>query len=321
MFEGDFKDAAVGILKWTAPLAYGAWLYQQALEDDAVVASTTVIFMVVVPLLGIYGIVQYIYPPDWDLYWMAHVPSLPVGIPEPYGVRVFGTMNASASFATYTVCGMLLMNVARAGWLSAILAFPGMLAVLLSTYRTAWVGLVVGAIVCLLTAATRRRAIIFALVGSAAIFLTIIATPFDAVVVNRIDTFSQGSSDKSVHERLAEYEAMLTKGTLWGYGFASAENSGEEGVPLVDGQLIVCWYAMGLAVGLICCSAIILAAWRAVVHIGRSTQPTQIALGAATASMIVQLPLASIASGEMGVLFWGFLGLAAARAPRDGYNH
>jgi O-antigen ligase len=85
----------------------------------------------------------------------APIPS--IGQPVPYGVRVFGTMNAPAAFATFTATGLFLIGFSRRPW-PALLAMPAALSLLLSLYRTAWISLAVSILFCLFFAGTRRRA-------------------------------------------------------------------------------------------------------------------------------------------------------------------
>ena len=216
--------------------------------------------------------------------------------------------------------GMLLVGIVDAQWLSAIILFPCVVGILLSTYRTAWLGLVTGVIICLVFAATRRRAAAFMIIAAGIVFVTLVATPFDDVVTKRLETLQQGRNDGSVSERLAEYDVMLSISSVSsfvGHGFtrptgsefANAGGSGAAGIPLVDGQIIFCWYAMGLPISLICVAAMSWAGFQAM-SVKTGNALTDVALRAVVASMLVQLPLASVASGELSVLFWAFIGLA-----------
>ena len=91
LFQGNLFDAASGVLKWMAPLLYAASLAQSCDRDRMVQAATSA-FLVILPVTGIIGVLQYIDPPAWDRYWMQFAPILSVGQPLPFEVRVFGTM-------------------------------------------------------------------------------------------------------------------------------------------------------------------------------------------------------------------------------------
>ena len=121
LFQGDWTNAASGALKWFAPLLYAAALIVRSDRDELMQAATSA-FLVILPIIGLYGIYQYVDPPDWDRYWMQFAPIMSAGQPIPYGVRTFSTMNGPASFATFTAAGLLLVCFLRARWPSLLLA-------------------------------------------------------------------------------------------------------------------------------------------------------------------------------------------------------
>ncbi|GAC1494538.1 MAG: hypothetical protein NVS2B11_17790 [Acetobacteraceae bacterium] len=124
LVQGDMISTAGGALKWAAPLLYGAWLYERARAGAKLVPAAVRVFVVLMPLLGAYGVLQYVDPPAWDRYWMLYAPINSIGLPEAYQVRVFSMMNSPASFAVFTACGLLLVGFYRSGWTSALLAVP-----------------------------------------------------------------------------------------------------------------------------------------------------------------------------------------------------
>src|SRR5262249_31715796 len=139
-FQGDWMNAASGALKWSVPLLYAAALIGSADPDDLVRAAASA-FLVILPITGLYGIFQYIDPPEWDRYWMNFTTITSAGQPIPYGIRTFSPMNGPASFATFPAAGLLLVLFARSGWLAVLLASPAAFALLLSLFRTAWLSL------------------------------------------------------------------------------------------------------------------------------------------------------------------------------------
>jgi hypothetical protein len=157
--QGEFAGALAGGLKWGAPMIYGAWLLHRAQDDRTIVQTAARTFLFITPIIGVYGIFQYVAPPSWDRYWMVSAQMTSIGVPEPFGVRVFSTMNSPSSFATYVGTGLLLFGFCRSGWRTAVMAIPCSLGLLLSLYRTAWLGLLVGIIFCFFS--RRRAAVLF----------------------------------------------------------------------------------------------------------------------------------------------------------------
>jgi hypothetical protein len=203
LFQGDWMNAASGSLKWFAPLIYAAILSESGERDELVQAAASA-FVIILPIIGLFGIYQYINLPSWDRYWMQFAPIMSVGQPLPYEVRTFSTMNSPASFASFTAAGLLLVWFLRSGWYSWLCSAPAVLSLLLSLYRTAWLSLGVGVLFCLLFSSTRRRATIMLFGLAAGVVVAATATPFADVIGDRLVTLEQGAQDGSAKERLDE---------------------------------------------------------------------------------------------------------------------
>jgi hypothetical protein len=318
LFQGYPMDAASGAVKWGAPFLYGVWLLHKAEGDESFVRGAARAFAIITPIMGVYGVAQYVNPLVWDRYWMDYAQMLSIGQPEPYQVRVFSTMNSPASFATYAACGLLLFGFARSGWQSIVLALPSSLGLLLSMYRTAWLALAAGVVFCLLFGRTRLRAVLILAALACAVVIAVIATPFGDAISQRLATFSSApSQDGSGQERIAEYVALYNADAsmLAGVGF-TLPDPGIPGVMAVDGQIILAWLCMGLIVGLISLTAILWVAGQALLQVWRHRDPVRVTLGAITVGALVQIPLAGMAEGEIGVLFWVFAAIATTGRAR-----
>ena len=311
LFQGNVFDAASGVLKWMAPLLYAASLAQSCDRDRMVQAATSA-FLVILPVTGIIGVLQYIDPPAWDRCWMQFAPILSVGQPLPFEVRVFSIMNGPASFATFTATGILLVCFLRLRWYWLLCTMPAGLALLLSLYRTAWLSLAIGLIFCFLFASTRKQAAVLTLGALAAVVVAITVTPFADVISDRLATFGAGGEDGSARERLEQYLTLwnLPDSSLLGVGFSTSD-VGSAGAMATDGTIISAWLAMGIVIGLICVCALLWAAFRMVISSWRDGPREAVVIGAIGCGSLVQLPLANIASGELGFLFWTFAMLAA----------
>lgn len=313
MLQADWMNAASGALKWVAPLVYAAALIDRADRGEMVDAATSA-FTMILPIIGIYGIVQYVQPPAWDVYWMQFASILSAGQPVPYGVRTFSTMNGPASFATFTAIGLLFVCFSRLNRVSLLLVCPAAFALLLSLYRTAWISLAVGILFCMLFSPTRRRAGIILIGIVAVVVLAAMLTPFGDVIGDRIATLGEGAQDGSAQERLDQFVTLWTQwdSSLIGVGFTNTD-VGTAGAMPVDGMLIACWLTMGIVVGLVCLaaliSAIVLTLWTA----WRDGNREAIIIGALGFGALVQMPLANITSGESGFLFWTFAVLLSSR--------
>ena len=137
--------------------------------------------------------------------------------------------------------------------------------------------------------------------------------PFSDVIAERLESLSKGSQDGSSQERMEEFVTLwnLPDSGLMGSGFTITD-AGQAGAMPIDGQIVANWVAMGIVVGLICLFALVWAAVQAIVEARRGTREA-VVLGAMATCALVQLPLAGISSGELGVLFWTFAALAVCR--------
>ncbi|WP_445489837.1 O-antigen ligase family protein [Rhodopseudomonas sp. RCAM05734] len=315
IMQADWMSAASGALKWTAPLIYAAALIAHADRDEMVQAAAPA-FLIILPIIGIYGIFQYVDPPSWDIYWMqlASIPS--VGQPVPYGVRTFSTMNGPASFATFTAIGLIVVCFSRLRWELLLLVCPAAFALLLSSYRTAWISLAVGILFCLLFNTTRRKAG-FILVGTVAVVvLAATLTPFGDMISDRFASLGEGAKDGSAQERMDEFVTLwnMPDSSLIGSGFTTTD-VGSAGAMPVDGMIVACWLMMGIVVGLVCLTALVWAALTTLWVAWQDGGAEAIVIGALGCGALVRLPLANITSGENGFFFWTFAVLLSS-APR-----
>ncbi|TDX64258.1 O-antigen ligase-like membrane protein [Methylosinus sp. sav-2] len=321
LFKGEWMSAARDTVKWFAPLLY-AMLLAETADKDEILAAVTNVFAIALPIIGVYGVVQYVDPAVWDRYWMQNAPITSIGQPVPYSVRVFSTMNAPAGFATFTAVGLLLVWFRKSDWLSQIATAPAALALFLSLYRTAWISLVVAMLFCALFRATRGRSFVMMIGLCAATIVALIATPFGESISARLATFTEGSRDGSARERIDQYSALwnLSDSSLIGAGFTTVD-TGVAGSQPVDGMIIACWQSMGIVFGLICLFALVWVTVSAIVGALNDGRAESVMLGAFGAFFLVQLPLAGIGSGEAGFLFWTFMALALASVPAPGLRH
>lgn len=307
MVQADWMNAATGTLKWLAPLLYAAVLVEKADRDEMIQAAASA-FLVILPIIGLYGIVQYVDPPAWDRYWMSFAPIMSAGYPVPYGVRTFSTMNGPASFATFTAIGLMLVFFLRPGWQSLLLTGPATLALFLSLYRTAWLSLGLGVLFCILFTPTRTRAatILLGILGAGVVAATL--TPFGDVIGDRLATLGEGSQDGSAQERLEQFVTLWHQwdSSLFGVGF-TVTDVGSAGAMAADGMIIACWLSMGIVVGLLCLFGLVWAMWQAVTAAWRDRRTEAVIVGALACGALIQLPLANITSGENGFLFWTFV--------------
>jgi hypothetical protein len=307
ILQADWMNAASGALKWIAPLIYATALINRADRDEMVHAAASA-FLLILPIIGIYGIVQYIDPPNWDIFWMQYASITSAGFPVPYGVRTYSTMNGPASFATFTAIGLLVVGFSRLRWEALLLLAPAAMALLLSSYRTAWISLAISILFCTLFSATRVKAGMVLVGLTVAVVLAATLTPFGDMIGDRVASLGEGSKDGSAQERLDEFVTLwnLPDSSLVGAGF-TVTDAGSAGAMPVDGMIVACWLTMGIVVGLVCLAALVWSALLALWTALRDRTPESVVVGALGCGALIQMPLANVTSAENGFLFWTFV--------------
>lgn len=313
VFQADWMNAAVGLLKWLAPLLYAAVLLETSNRDEMLDAAASA-FAVILPLIGLYGIFQYVDPPGWDRYWMQYASILSAGQPIPFGVRTFSTVNSPASFATYAALGLAIVWYGRSRWPVLLLTAPAGAALLLSLYRTAWISLVACVVFGLLFSATRRKSLAILIGGLVLVVVAATLTPFGDVISDRLATLSEGSQDGSAQERLEQFITLwnLPDSSVFGSGF-TVTDVGTAGAMPVDGMIIACWLTMGIVVGLVCLSGVVFAAINMIASAFRDGSWQAVVIGGLGLGALTQLPLANLTSAENGFMFWTFAALLCGR--------
>lgn len=324
--QGNIFQASTAALRYAAPLLYGVWLICRA-EPQAALAGATRAFAIILPIIGVYGIMQWLNPLEWDRYWMLMAPMDSIGLPLPQQVRVFGPLNSPASYAMFITCGLLLVMNARRGLLTLMLAAPACVGLLLSQFRTAWIGLAVGLAFFMILPRTRRRSVLFVVFLVVAVTVVATATPFADVVTKRLETLqSSPTQDGSGSARLEQGQYLLNHldDFMFGYGLAPASSDYRiQQAFLADGVVIISFIDMGLVVGTI---SLIALGWAGLMAISRGwgvREPLVVAASGIVAAQLIDVPLTGVTTGELGFLNWTFIAIlislgARPKSPRVG---
>jgi hypothetical protein len=324
VFKGDYQIDEAQTLKWFVPVLYGLWIMEKSREqDNDMIGAISRAFLIVTPIMGVYGVFQYLNPLVWDRYWMVYAGMSSIGLPLPFQVRVFSTMNSPASFATFATIGLLVFGFTRKGWLALSAGIFISLALMLSQYRTAWIALGAGLTYGFLFASTRGRSTGIIVVGAIVAILAVTGDgPISDMLSQRFASMQQGAQDGSAVERISEYVGMYTMSDDYVFGKGFATMLGDvPGLVAVDGAIISCFLVMGFGVGTVCLLALAWACLRALSRIGIADSRMRVATGAVVIGMLVSIPLQGVLSGEFGFLFWTFVAIATAQPVQNSNNY
>jgi hypothetical protein len=221
----DPVDVARAIINWFAPILFAFFLYSETRDNPTRFHQYRDTFLRTLLwgtlLLGLYGILQFFFLLPWDESWMRGINNGAFGQPFPRELRVFSTMNAPATFASYLMAGILIAFTlltqtrntnTRTPLLAAFAAPVGVLALALTTSRALWLGLVFGILYLALTLPGRARVRVVAtvLVAFVVAAIAVQAPAINHVVVSRLKSFTSGTSDVSVSARIYGHSQALS---------------------------------------------------------------------------------------------------------------
>jgi hypothetical protein len=313
-------------LGWLAPLVFGFYIYTELATSErreAQISCLQKTFIWGTLIMGCYGILQFVIPPPWDIQWMLATqtawPGLgSIGTPEPFGLRVFSTMNGPGAFALTLVPGLVLV-INRKGWFSVLAGIAGCGAVLLSSVRTAWIAV---CFAVLLLAIRNRKYMTRLILGSAVLGICLISAmalePVRHTLQSRFQSFTDIGDDTSFQDRMSGSEQMVAyvieEPLGMGLGTMDANFLGKTPLGPRDSGLWEILLSLGWFGGLVYLGALALLVWNSCrPGVRRST--TEMVAGCITAALISQLLLGSVMTGVAGCTIWVFA--AIAMAPLD----
>ncbi|MFF2481805.1 O-antigen ligase family protein [Paenibacillus sp. NPDC058071] len=275
-------------------------------------------------IVALYGIVQYLYLPEWDRFWMHHSGMMSIGQPEPLKVRVFSTLNSPGPAGVFFAfaLGVMVMNkrwraLGLAGML--IVAF----ALLITLVRSAWVALVVMLIVYFVSSrAGKAKLSAMLAVLLLAYQFVLPSLPGADAIISRINTLGSLNQDVSYNERLS-FSSSITNAILYnpiGNGLGSTGLSAKlnnSAIQSFDNGYLNVLYTFGVIGGIAFIGMLLMlarAAFRSRKIEGNYASLSLSALGA----LLFLLLGSNILPGVMGAVFWMLASLAFASHQPEG---
>ncbi len=319
LFHGSTVEMATPLSDWSVPVLFAWWVYSTTDNDRAnILLSVERSFFAGVLVMGVYGVLQYIFAPAWDTNWLiqlsANADVNSMGKPQPYGLRVFSTLNSSGVFALVLACGLLILVQSRRK-LAPVAAIFGCVSLLLTLGRSAWLTLTIGlALLLFLMPKKVLRAVAIPGIIVFLAFSLASLSPARDLVGDRFSSFSRLREDASADDR---FTGALRAGQLLfnqpeGYGLGVPQDliASDGSFSLNDNGFANGFLALGLLPGLLyfCSLALLLAkSFRNFRH----KPPEARVLAVAAIAIAAQLPLDTAYLGPTGVLLWMFSSLAS----------
>lgn len=313
LINNPFTSVVPALLSWLTPILFGFHLlanWRSYPQHRQILQRT---FQWGVVLMGAYGIIQFLSPPLWDQYWMNNAPIDSIGVPEPFRVRVFSTLNAPGPFANTLLAGLLLVFTHE-----GVLRIPaiglGYLSFLLSLVRSAWFGWIIAIFSFVFSLKSHLQIKLFMALLTMLIGVVVLSTlePFSEVIQERVLTFLSPQNDVSYNDRLEGYSEaiILAISQLTGQGLGYVIDNfsiGARDSAILDMLFTLGWlgtipYLGGVVLiftGLFRISEIRLDAF--------ASASRAIGFG-----LLAQFGFGSVMIGIMGMVLWGFTSMALA---------
>jgi len=275
-------------------------------------------------IIGLYGLLQFLYLPAWDSYWLEASASVggSMGPSEAGKVRIFSTLNSPGPFAVVMMAGLLLLWSGRSP-LRWPAAGVGLIGFLLTLVRSAWGAWVLGLI---FMAVRLRRSSPRLLVGLAVVGVTawplLTVGPVAGAVETRLQTLTNLQQDTSANSRLDFYEGFASRAFfnpvgegLGSTGLATrlgADTGEQSEFTNFDSGIMNIPFVLGWPGSLLYIGGLAWLLLRALRSGGPRSDLFVVSAQGIVVAMLVQLVFANALVGLGGLIFWSFLGLALA---------
>jgi hypothetical protein len=317
------KILLMSALGWFSPLVFGFFIFSEFADVDrreTLMNSLQTTFRWGVLLMGAYGVIQYYLAPAWDALWMTESKMGSIGSPEPFGIRVFSTMNGPGALAFTLMAGLMLL-LSQRGFVPLLAGAAGCAALLLSSVRSAWAAL----LLAILLLAIRDKKYFIRLTVAAILLGVCIAgamaiAPIRENVQNRFSSFTDMKDDTSYqdrqsgHEQMTAYSADEPFGT--GLGTMDANFAGKTALGTRDSGLWEIALSLGWVGGAVYLASLGLLAWNAW-RPGFSRTGTELIAACVCIGLLSQLLLGSVMLGVTGCTIWmfGAIAMTSSDAP------
>ena len=319
IINAGIMPATFGLLNWILPILFGLHtaIYWREYEGFKRTIYRTFVWGSLV--MGLYGLFQFMDPPPWDRYWMISSKMLSIGLPLPFHVRIFSTMNSPGPFAM-ELMGTLLMLAAGGGFWRVPAAVFGYSAFLLSLVRTAWGGWAVGILYLIYRFKPKNliRYFFGALLVAMLALPVLTFGPIAKDLNNRFASIQHVQQNASYQARVSFYEHFLGEAfdTPIGQGIGNvgvaARLSSSGHVVDFDSGIMEIPYVLGWLGGSLFFLGTVWISLYVSLSKWTKLDPFMAVSSAIALATLSTIPLFNNLIGTAGMFFWAFVGMAVA---------
>jgi hypothetical protein len=225
-------------------------------------------------------------------------------------------MNSPGSFGIALMAG-IVVALKRRPAVVALAVPPMLMGLALCQYRSLWAATAIAVTMVVFQRQARVRfSNLLALAAMAFIaFMVVLAVPrIRESLAHRANTLTRLESDASLNSRLSQYADLarndnLVAGEGLGINGISRRLDKGSGITAIDGALIEIWEAMGVVIGTVFLLA--MGTLVAALFVLPSATGSHVYFDRAiVVATMIQLPMGTVHTGEMGFWAWMFLGFA-----------
>jgi hypothetical protein len=301
----------IALLDWVCPILFGIHIFINWKHYPIYRNTIHRIFLWGLIVMGIYGIVQFLIAPEWDIYWVIKSEFSSAGPLEPLGLNVWSTMASNRPFATVMAAGLLLLLVnPKKGNLAIPASGVGYLSFLLAKKRTTWMSWFLGLL--LLTKSLKGniqiRIIVTILVTLVCVVPLVTLEPFSDVISSRFNTLTELDEDGSAEARQETYSELIDDALNSYLGSGIGGLSHDSGI--LSMLLNLGWFGT-----IFYLSGILLLLYSTSQDSKARSDPFISASRAIAVSTFMQIPLGLPHVEVQGMILWGFasINIAARR--------
>ncbi len=311
------QSAVAASLSWFAPLTFAlhlTYVFSDRARWAAYSHAIQWTFVWGLLVLGIYGVVQLVIAPLWDQNWMIRSEMTSIGIPEPFGIRVFSTMNSPGPLGFVLAAGLLVI-ADRSGVMPLLARIAGYASLTLCLARSAWMAWFLGAMYLGLRRREQvTRLVVMTIVLAICLCVMLTYDPIKDVVQTRLESFGQMHDDESYQDRQNGYErtVRLALQEPLGRGLGAMDlvfNKDIGALGSHDSGLWELLLSLGWPGGLAYSAGLLLS----IVYIMTQSPGKAflyIAGGSVAFGMIPQMLLGSVMIGASGMVLWSVIGIS-----------
>lgn len=300
-------------LDWICPLFYAFHLFVNWRNYPTYRKSLQRIFLWGVLIMGVYGVIQFIIAPPWEVLWLqkSYFLSGSEGRPEEVGaftINVWSTMSSNRPFATVMMGGLILLLANQSkGKLGLVATFFGYCSFLLSRKRIVWLTWIVALLIYTFSLKSKNQKRTIITIAIIACIISVVANlePFSSFISSRFASLSNLEGDASANARIWWFNLMIDAALVSFLGRGIGGPSHDNGIlaSLFNiGWLGIVFYFGGLLI------AFINMFW------GEKINSDQFACASRSISIAIflEFPFGLPHVEASGMLLWGSIGVVLA---------